>query len=200
MENDRAELIQFMQRTISMETEMANKIAQNFEPRHLAKGDFLVREGKISNEYIFIESGYLRAFLLDTEGNEVTVQFYSPKNVAFEVSSFFQRVIAQENIQALTDVKGWVVTFEELDHLFHSIPQFREFGRAILVKGFVSLKVRTLSMINKTAEQRYANLLQSNPDIFQHAPLKFIASYLGLTDTSLSRIRKEFSKKSFLAK
>ncbi len=200
MKNDRDELIKFIQRTTSMKDEMANQIAQNFQLKEFVKGNFFVNEGKINNEYLFLENGYMRAFLFDTEGNEVTVNFYSPKTVVFEVSSFFQRVIAQENIQALTDVKGWVITFEELDNLFHSIPEFREFGRAILVKGFVSLKVRTLSMINKTAEQRYASLLKSNPDIFQNAPLKFIASYLGLTDTSLSRIRKEFSKKSFLAK
>jgi CRP-like cAMP-binding protein len=200
MKNDRDELIKFIQRTTSMKDEMANQIAQNFQLKEFVKGDFFVNEGKINNEYLFLENGYMRAFLLDTEGNEVTVNFYSPKTVVFEVSSFFQRVIAQENIQALTDVKGWVITFEELDNLFHSIPEFREFGRAILVKGFVSLKIRTLSMINKTAEQRYASLLKSNPDILQNSPLKFIASYLGLTDTSLSRIRKEFSKKSFLAK
>jgi len=183
-----------------MKVEMANQIALNFQLKELVKGDLFVNEGKINNEYLFLENGYMRAFLLDTEGNEVTVNFYCPKTVVFEVSSFFQRVTAQENIQALTDIKGWVITFEKLDNLFHSIPEFREFGRAILVKGFVSLKIRTLSMINKAAEQRYAELLKSNPDIIQNAPLKFIASYLGLTDTSLSRIRKEFSKKAFLAK
>jgi CRP-like cAMP-binding protein len=200
MKNDRDELIQFIQQTISMKDGMATQLAGNFRPNQFVKGDFFVTEGKINNEYLFLENGYMRAFLLDTEGNEVTVNFYSPKSVVFEVSSFFRRVNAQENIQALTDAKGWVITFDELDNLFHSIPEFREFGRAILVKGFISLKMRTLSMINMTAEQRYASLLNSNPDLLQNAPLKFIASYLGLTDTSLSRIRKEFSKKSFLAK
>jgi CRP-like cAMP-binding protein len=79
--------------------------------------------------------------------------------------------------------------------LFHSLPEFRDFGRSILVKGFAALKSRVLSMITETAEERYAQLLKNNPEIFQHAPLKIIASYLGVTDTSLSRIRKEFSKK-----
>lgn len=200
MKNERDELIHFIQRTTPMKEDMANRIAQSFQPKELVKGEFFVTAGKVNNEYLFLEDGYMRAFLLDTEGNEVTVDFHSPKTVVFEISSFFQRVIAQENIQALTDTKGWVITFGELDNLFHSIPEFREFGRAILVKGFVSLKMRTLSMINKTAEQRYISLLNSNPGIFQNAPLKFIASYLGLTDTSLSRIRKEYTKKSFLAK
>jgi len=82
-----------------------------------------------------------------------------------------------------------------LNKLFHELYEFREFGRHILVKGFAALKSRMLSMITETAEERYAGLLKTNPEIFQHAPLKTIASYLGITDTSLSRIRKEFSKK-----
>lgn len=192
---DKTSLIKFFQQATPIKQEMVFRIAKHFKLREFSRGDFFLKEGKVSNEYLFLESGYMRAFLFDTEGNEVTVNFYSSNNVVFEVSSFFQRVPTQENIQALTDCIGWAVTFEELNMLFHSLPEFREFGRAMLVKGFVSLKVRTLSMINKTAEQRYANLLKSNPEIFQNAPLKFIASYLGLTDTSLSRIRREFSKK-----
>ncbi len=91
--------------------------------------------------------------------------------------------------------KGWVISFEKLNMIFHSIPEFREFGRAILVKGFASLKLRMLSLITETAEEPYASLLQFNPEIFQNAPLKYIASYLGITDTSLSRIRKEMMKR-----
>jgi methionyl-tRNA synthetase len=89
----------------------------------------------------------------------------------------------------------YATTFEKLDHLFHSEPEFREFGRAVLVKEFVAYKQRTLSMINKSAEERYANLMETNGEIFKFAQLKHIASYLGITDTSLSRIRKEFMKK-----
>jgi len=65
----------------------------------------------------------------------------------------------------------------------------------VLVKGFTELKTRTLSIITETAEDRYEQLLKTNPEIFKHAPLKNIASYLGITDTSLSRIRKEVAKK-----
>jgi CRP-like cAMP-binding protein len=108
---------------------------------------------------------------------------------------FFNRTKSRENIQALEDCKGWFITYEQLNYLFHTLPEFRDFGRAILVKGFAALKTRMLSMITETAEQRYHALLSSNPEIFQHAALKHIATYLGITDTSLSRIRKESIKK-----
>ena len=114
--------------------------------------------------------------------------------MVFEVSSFFNRTKSRENIQALSDCKGWVVTYEKLNRLFHGLPEFRDFGRSILVKNFSLLKIRMLSMITETAEERYRNLLQNNPEIFQYAALKHVATYLGVTDTSLSRIRKEFSQ------
>ncbi len=65
----------------------------------------------------------------------------------------------------------------------------------MLINNYSRLKDRMLGMIQHTAEQRYLKLIETHPEIFQHAPLKNIASYLGITDTSLSRIRKEISKK-----
>ena len=137
----------------------------------------------------------MRAFAYDTDGNDVTTNFYSEKQVVFEVASFFNRTIARENIQSLTDSKGWTITYQQLNNLFHTLPEFREFGRHVLVKGFSSLKTRMLSLITETAEERYIELMKKNPEIFQYAPLKMIASYLGVTDSSLSRIRREFSNK-----
>ena len=168
-------------------------MAAQFSPVNYKKGSLFLQEGQRSRDYLFLEKGIMRSFLNDTEGNEVTTAFYSSGNVVFEAASFFQHVPSPENIQALADCSGWKISFEELNNLFHSLPAFRETGRAILVRTLVSLKLRTLSMINKTADQRYAALLQSHPEIFLQVPLKHIASYLGITDTSLSRIRKEFS-------
>lgn len=174
---------------------IALQIAHEFQPVEIAKGDHFLQEGTVSNAYLFLASGMMRSYLYDTEGSEVTLQFYSDGSVVFEAASFFLRKPSQENIQTLTDCNGWTLNFDQLNYLFHSIPEFRESGRGILVKSLVGLKMRTFSMINQTAEQRYAALLQSNPEIFQQAPLKYIASYLGITDTSLSRIRKEFQQK-----
>ena len=173
----------------------AEEIASHFSQKIVLKNEFFLIEGNHSNEYFFLEKGFMRAFAHDTEGNEVTTNFYSEHQVVFEVSSFFNRTISKENIQALTDCEGWYITYEQLNKLFHALPEFREFGRSILVKGFAALKTRMLAMITETAEERYAHLLKTNPEIFHHAPLKTVASYLGITDTSLSRIRKEFAKK-----
>jgi CRP-like cAMP-binding protein len=172
---------------------MATEIAAHFVPVQFRKGTYFLQEGARSNDYLFLEKGIMRSFLFDTEGTEVTTNFYASGNVVFEAASFFQRIPSQENFIAITDCTGWTISFSELNEIFHALPAFRETGRAILVKSLVSLKMRTLSMINQTAEQRYASLLATHPEIFQHVPLKYIASYLGITDTSLSRIRKEMA-------
>jgi CRP-like cAMP-binding protein len=188
-------LIQFLQSTGIVSHAVAEEIADKFQYKTLAKNQLQLTEGKVCDEYFFLERGYMRAFAHDTEGNEVTTNFCAAGQMVFEVSSFFNRTRSKENMQALTDCAGWYISFAQLNELFHSLPQFREFGRSVLVKGFADLKTRMLAMITETAEERYAMLLKTNPEIFQHAPLKHIASYLGITDTSLSRIRKEFAKK-----
>jgi CRP-like cAMP-binding protein len=188
-------LIQFFKNSNLVSPKAAEDIANTFSPKEITKNSFLLKEGRVSDEYFFLENGFIRAFANDIEGNDVTTNFYSTGQVVFEVSSFFNRTASKENFQAIVDCEGWFITYEQLNNLFHSMHEFRDFGRSILVKGFSSLKIRMLSMITETAEQRYDTLLRTNPEIFQQAALKHIASYLGITDTSLSRIRKEYTKK-----
>jgi CRP-like cAMP-binding protein len=188
-------LIHFLQSTGFINPQKSEEIAAYFSTYVISRNEYFLKEGTICNTYLFLENGFMRAFAYDTAGNDITTNFYEGSQVVFEVSSFFNRTKSQENIQAITDCEGWVITYEELNYLFHALPEFREFGRHLLVKGFALLKTRMLSMITETAEERYKRLLNHNAEIFQYAPLKYIASYLGVTDTSLSRIRKEFSKK-----
>lgn len=194
---DKQQLITFIQNNIPNITVTANSlktVADNFEEIEFSKHEYLLKRGKVSG-YYYLAKGFVRAFTFDTEGNEITTYFYSEGRVIFEAASFFLHIPSTENIQAITDCKVYAIDFEKLNVLFHSVPEFREFARAMLVKEFVAYKQRTLSMINKSAEERYANLVAENNEIFQYAQLRHIASYLGITDTSLSRIRKEFSKK-----
>jgi CRP-like cAMP-binding protein len=195
MEPDINCLKEFIKDIIPVQPATLDQICSEFSPAVYAKGDYLIKEGRLSDTYLFLEKGFFRAYTHDQDGNEVTTWFYNDRSVAFEVYSFFNRAISRENIQALTESRGWTTTYEKLNYLFHELPAFREFGRAVLVRGFSSLKQRMLSMINETAEQRYEQLIKTNPEIFQYAPLKDIASFLGITDTSLSRIRKQLSQK-----
>ena len=177
-----------------MSQEQLASVVQYFKPKAFQKNEFVLEEGRVCQIYCFMEEGFMRAYTYDHDGNEVTTALYSPRQIVCDLSSFFKRIPAQEYIQTLTDSKVWYISFEELQHIFHAMPYFREFGRLILVNSYTQLKQRMLSMLQETAETRYSRLMETNPMIFQHVPLKIIASYIGVTDTSLSRIRKEYAK------
>lgn len=188
-------LKKFLQSTNHLSYTQASEVADIFQYKELSKNEFFLKEGQVADEYFYLNQGFLRAFAYNVKGNDITTQFYGPHQPVFEVNSFFNRCRSIENIQAITPSSGWYISYAQLNELFHTIPQFREFGRSILVSGFSNLKSRMLYMITETAEQRYNALLMSNPEIIKYASLKHIASYLGITDTSLSRIRKEQIKK-----
>lgn len=188
-------LIQYLQKVLPMPIEKAEQIASTFHYKHVEKGTFLIEEGKICNTSHFIAKGCARMFTDDRDGNDVTTMIFSNAMFANDFYSFFKRTPASENLVAMSDCDTFYLEFEELQHNFHTIPEFREFGRMMLINGSFALKQRMLSMIKQSGEQRYAQLMENQPEIFQYIPLKNIATYLGITDTSLSRIRRDFMKK-----
>lgn len=188
-------LVQFIQQVLPMSPAKVGVIAEKFKPMKIEKNYYLLKTGKVCSESHFIEKGIVRSYIYDVKGNEVTTAFYSQNSFASDLLSFFKRSSTKENIQAVTDCETWYITYEDMQESFHSMPEFRDYGRLNLVDQYSKLKERMLSMLQETAEQRYEALISSSPEIFQNVPLKYIASYLGVTDTSLSRIRKEFIKK-----
>lgn len=174
--------------------EKATELAGFFKHKVYTKNYLLLREGEIAEEYCLLSTGLFRSWTTNTDNEEVTLNFFSPQQIVAEPWSFFTRVPSRENIQALTDSEGWTISFPEVQAAFHGSPEFREFGRRLLLGAYARLKERMLSAIHQTAEERYRMLLKQEPDIFQHAQLRQVASFLGVTDTSLSRIRKEIAK------
>jgi CRP-like cAMP-binding protein len=160
----------------------------------LQKGEYLLKQGKQSGYYILLD-GHMRAYTFSGQGEAVTTAFFSGPEVVLEVASFYQQTPSEETIVALSECQGYYTTFEKLNALFHHVPEFREFGRAVLVQGYVAHKQRTLAMVNKSAQERYERLIETNRGVVQVAQLRHIASYLGVTDSSLSRIRKVIARR-----
>ena len=192
---DKESLIRYVLQELPMSRDRVELLVSKFVPMEIAKNEFILKAGMVCDRGHFVESGLLRSFIYDLEGNEVTTAFYSKDGHAADLLSFFRRIRTKEYIQAITDCETWCISYADMQSSFHALPEFREFGRLNIVKQYGILKERMLSALQETAEQRYNDLIESSPEIFQHVPLKYIASYLGITDTSLSRIRKEFIKK-----
>lgn len=173
--------------------EELDKILPRFKQVEFNKSDYLLQEGKTAHQYWFVESGFIRSFVIDTEGRDISTDFYTTGDVVIDWPSFFLRNSTRENIQALTPCICWQLDFDAFQVLFHSIETFREQGRTRLAASYFALKNHSISMIADQAIDRYKRLLQEKPEIIQNVPLKQIATYLGITDTSLSRIRKEMA-------
>ncbi|MEO9077634.1 MAG: Crp/Fnr family transcriptional regulator [Gelidibacter sp.] len=155
------------------------------------KGNLFLEKGKMANDYYIVESGLVRAFTHDYKGEEITTDFVGENEILIEVSSLFRRIPAQENLQALTDGIAWKIDFKSFQDIYHKSPGLSEWGRAWMSHQLFNLKQRHIDMISVSASDRYLNLIKEKPQIIQQASLKYIASFLGVTDTSLSRIRKE---------
>ncbi len=168
-------------------------IIPKFHQISYKKNSYLLSQGEIANYYWFVESGFIRSFVLDTEGDDITTNFYSTGDIVIDWASFFLRKPTREHIQALTDCVCWRLDFDTFQQLFHSIKNFREQGRTTLVGSYFGLKRYSISMIADQAKDRYLRLIEEKPHIIQNVSLKHIATYLGITDTSLSRIRKEIA-------
>ncbi|TAG23703.1 MAG: Crp/Fnr family transcriptional regulator [Cytophagia bacterium] len=155
------------------------------------KNDYLLKEGQVEKKYWFMESGFVRSYIIDTEGNDITFNLYASGDVVIDYPSIFFFAPTRENIQALTDCVCWEITFEDFQEMFNSISSFREQQRSLLVGSYFALKQHSISLIADEAKVRYLRFLKEKPQIIQNVSLKHIATFLGITDTSLSRIRKE---------
>ncbi len=191
----RDRLIDYIRQVLPMSLVQAMKVTVKFHPVPVERNAYVLKASAICNTSYFVEQGVLRSYTYDLDGNEVTTAFFTSGTYCSDLLSFFKRTPAREYIQAITDVRAWAISYADMQESFHTIPEFREFGRLNIVGQYSLLKERMLSNLQETAEKRYSDLIGIYPEILQQVPLKYIASYLGIADTSLSRIRKEALKK-----
>ena len=160
----------------------------------MSKHDYMLKKGQIPNGYYIVKSGLLRSYVLDNDGKEITTDFFTAGSIVIEVAGLFQQQPTVEFIQSLTDAELYFIDFDIFQKLFVTIPAFAEWGRSWMAQALIAYKSRMLDMVLQTAQERYKMLINTHQEIIKYAPVKHIATYLGITDTSLSRIRKELSK------
>ncbi len=189
------ELKDYLKEIKSISEEKAQLISGYFKKETITKGTLLLQEGKISKKSYFLQSGIVRCYVIDLNGNEVTTRFFSAPDFLNDYLSYFKQKPSEENYEAITDCDAWGIDFKDMQYCFHNIPEFREWGRMLLTLNYVSINKKMLSFYKNTAQERYLELLKEHPEIIQQVPLHMIASYLGVTKYSLSRIRKETAQK-----
>lgn len=155
------------------------------------KGDVMLKKGHQANAYFCLEKGLARAFVISHSGQEITTSFIGSGEIVIDVVSLFTRIPAAETIVCLSECSCYQINFDDFQELFHTMPGLSEWGRNWMSRALFEHRKRSISMITDSAVSRYLDLVKNYPEIIEKAPLKHIATYLGVTDSSLSRIRKE---------
>lgn len=170
-------------------SDQAAEIATFFKPQELAKGDFFVKHGVISNSLAFLEEGQLQFYSMDATGEERTTYISLANTFVASILSFLNEIPAQESVRALTSCRIHVIQKKDLLYLRNQMPAFRDFYIRILEWQICCIDKNRFDLITLTSEQRYEKLLKSEPELLQQVPLQYIASMLGMTPRHLSRLR-----------
>jgi CRP-like cAMP-binding protein len=165
-----------------------------FTPKKVIKGEFILREGQMNKHSIFVAAGCLRTYTIDKTGKEHIVQF-SPENWWTGDISFKKDVPSQCFIEALEDSEILLADIDSLPKLIVHIPALATFYQAALQKSAAAKNERIVSALSSSAEERYNDFVKKYPSLLQRVPQHMIASYLGISAETLSRIRKKQSPK-----
>lgn len=180
---------------IELTDEEFNRCTTFFIPKKMRKHQFLLQEGEVCKFYAFVVNGCLRCYSVDDKGEEHIVQFAIEDWWISEPYSVLTGEPSEYNIDALEDSELLLLERGTEEKLLREIPKFERLFRLLLENRFVANQRRITAALSTSAEERYLSFLKTYPAIAQRVPQSHIASYLGITPQSLSRIRKELSEK-----
>lgn len=167
-------------------------IVSLFKLTELKKGDYFLKTGGSCNKLSFIKSGLLRIYV-STKDKEVTQWISTKGYFVTDLSSLMFDTPARWTIQALTDVELYTISKEEYNKIGKLIVQWHELEKLFIARCFTILEDRIFSHLSMTAEERYHFFFEHNKELFNQVPLQYIASMLGMTPETFSRIRKKSS-------
>ena len=167
-------------------------LADGFAMRTVKKNSHMLKPGQVCGELVFVANGLFRQYYKDRRGKEITTWISFENSLSSEISSFVTQKPSHHYIQALEESEVACISHATLQSYYQTIGAAEQFGRKIAEKIAVGAINRVVSLQQETAEQRYDRLLQ-RPEYFQRVPLKYLASFIGITDTSLSRLRRRKS-------
>ena len=164
-----------------------------FKTKKLRKRQYLLQEGDVCRYQAFVERGILRTYSVDEKGGEHILQFASEGWWVADLSSYLTGEPSLFNIEALEDVELLLLTKTSWDQLMEAVPKFERYFRILIQNSLVATQKRLMQSLSESAEEKYIKFTQTYPACVQRVPQHMIASYLGVTRETLSRLRKNIS-------
>ena len=163
-------------------------LSQILKTKELRKRDYLLKAGHICRIICFIKIGLMRCFYIKGD-NEVCSWFMKEGDVIVSIESFFEQKESYESIQALEDCTLYYIEYTELQNIYRQFPEFNFIGRVLTEKYYKLWAQQLYGLRMQPAADRYKWLLQNHPELILRIPAKYLASWLGITEVMLSKIK-----------
>ncbi|XRE42657.1 cAMP-binding protein - catabolite gene activator and regulatory subunit of cAMP-dependent protein kinase [Tenacibaculum discolor] len=186
------ELAKFIKRNINIDNEDLKIVLSYFKTIKKNKNQILLPSGKNSQVSYFVIKGCLRLFYIDEEGKDITRYIAFENQFATELVSFITNQPAQESIQVIENSELLYITHKDFRYLMKIIPKWKDFYNIYLEKAYVNNSKRLISFTTLNASERYKQLFKVNPNIVKRLPNKIVASYINISQETLSRIKSKF--------
>ena len=179
-------------------TEEEKELSRSFFiPKKLRRKQYLLQEGDVCKYVAFVEKGLLRSFTVDDKGHEHITQFAFEGWWIADQVSFLTGEPSEYNIEALEDCELLLLTKQAEDEMLEKIPKFERYFRILLQNNLIATQKRLASSLSQTAEEKYNELISVCPDTLpKRIPQHMLASFLGISPETFSRIRKQMTLKA----
>ncbi|WP_460947829.1 Crp/Fnr family transcriptional regulator [Spirosoma daeguense] len=191
MEHYYQRFFDFIEEIITLPESDKASIRQTFKPVFVPRDTILEPAGNIPQYHNFIVSGYMRNFHLDKDDNEIVTDLNDGPRFFTSYFHFMNRTVSHENLHCITDCELLRISRDDVDITAQRSRTQKDYTIRILQKHLEEDKQRLTDMSTLTADERYHKFLRNKPNIIQNVPLRYVASYLGITQRHLSRLRKE---------
>lgn len=182
----------YIKNRIEVSDENLNTILSYFKPLKQGKNDILLSAGQNGQNTYFVGKGCLRIYYINEEGKDVTRYIAFENQIATALVSFITKLPSLEYIQVIEKSELLYITHEDFNHLLKTIPEWMQFYCSYLEKAYVNNTNRLMSFTTMDALERYQWLLKINPTIVKRLPNKIVASYINVSQETLSRLKSKF--------
>ncbi len=160
----------------------------------LQRKEIVCKQGEVCNLKIFVAKGLLRNYSISEDGNEHILQFVNEMSWTTDPESFYNNTPSKLNIEAMESSEIFAFNLDDFAELREQIPELNIFVENILTRKSMEIHKRLLMNISSSPEEKYLDFINTYPDIFNRVPLHMVASYLGLSRETLSRVRRNILK------
>lgn len=189
------ELFTFLNSIYPVSIELSNYLVSHLKQKSFHKKGLLLVEKQVSDKIYFIQKGIVRGFY-NKNDKDISSWFMKEGDVVISIESFFMQKESQENVQALEDTIVCYITYQELQFMYQTYLEFNYIGRVLVERYYCLSEQRSYLLRMQTSSCKYYNLLENHPELIRRVPSIYLASYLGITLETLSRMKKPKSKGS----